>query len=129
MACTRLTSTLIVEGCCAEREPERKKMQARRTALPCNWNILVPLSFDPDFAVDEVFLFPDGDDFLQAVDAFEGSVESGTAMGRGHDDRDAGFADQQTAEAVDHRDLADVMAGGDFASDLCHHLQRHGFVA
>ena len=43
--------------------------------------------------------------------------------------RHAGFAHQQTAQAVHHGDAADLARGGDFAPNPRHGPERHGFVA
>jgi hypothetical protein len=76
-----------------------------------------------------MFLLPDRNEFLQAIDAFEGGVERRPAMGRGDDDCDAGLADQHAPETVDHRDVGDLVLRGDLAADSGQHLERHGFVA
>src|SRR5262245_51035697 len=77
-------------------------------------NIGVPFSFNPDFAISEVFLFPDGYQFLDAVDAFERGFERRPAMRRGDDDGNAGFADEDAAEAMNHGDAFDGVRLGDF---------------
>ena len=68
-------------------------MQANANRAQPRGAVLIPLSFHPDFAVGEVLLLPDGDQPLQAVDAFERGGERRLAMRRGDDDRDAGLAD------------------------------------
>ena len=76
-----------------------------------------------------MLLLPDGDDFLEAIDALESGFEGGTPVRRGDDDGNAGLADQHPSQAMHHGDALHLMRGGDFAADLRHHLQRHGLVA
>src|SRR5437868_11685731 len=66
------------------------------------------LAFDPDFAVFEIFFFPDGNDFLEFVDGVMAGIECGVAVGGCDDHCDAGLADVEMAKAVDHGNAVDV---------------------
>ena len=89
---------------------------------------LVTAAFDPDFAVFEEFLLPDGNDFLEFVDGVMAGVERGTAMGGSDDDGDAGFADIQMAETVDDGNAADLPGLANEYADLFELLQSHRLV-
>ena len=83
----------------------------------------------PNGAVFEVLLFPDGDGALKGVNGEAAGVKSGAAMGRADGDEHAGFADFETAEAMDDSDAVNgeffVQQGGDFS----HFGKRHRFVS
>ncbi len=83
-------------------------------------DLVIPLSFHPDLAVHEMLLLPDGDGFLQPVDALEGCFEGGAAVRRGDDDGYAGFADQEAPQAMHHGDALHLVRVGDFAADSGH---------
>ena len=46
---------------------------------------MVPFSFNPDLAIFEILLLPDGDQSLQAVDPFKRRLERGPPVRRRHD--------------------------------------------
>ncbi len=83
----------------------------------------------PDGAVFEVLLFPNGDGALKGVNGEAAGVKGGSAMSRADCDEDAGFADFETAEAMDDGDAVNgkffVQLGGDFS----HFSKGHGFVS
>src|SRR5205807_258846 len=108
---TRFTSTLITV-CCATAVAASKTPVL--SALS-HGRMFVPLSFHPDLAILEMLFFPDGDQALQPVDAFERRVEGGFAMRSCHDDGYAGLADQQAPQSVHHGNAVDVVAARNIA--------------
>src|ERR1017187_4747827 len=98
-------------------------------ALAGHRNILIPLSFHPDFAVEEVLFLPDGDALLELVDGFERRFERRAPVRGGHQDGDAGIADQHAAETVHYGDALDLAARGQTESDLRHHFESHRLIA
>ena len=51
------------------------------------------------------------------------AVEGGGAMGGGNDDQDAGFADLQASQAMDHADIADLELGERLPGQSLHLLR------
>src|SRR5579883_124848 len=90
MMCTRLTLVRKTVSCATK---ERDPRASRIAALTRDWDILIPLSFHPDFPVGKMLLLPDRHQLFQAVDAFERGVERRPAVRRGHDDGHTGFPD------------------------------------
>src|SRR6266852_9139003 len=76
------------------------------------------LPFDPDFAVFEEFFFPDGGHLFEFVDGVMAGVECGSTMGRCNNDGDAGFADVEMAQAMDHGDAIDIPGLANENADL-----------
>src|SRR5579863_4621784 len=122
MTCTRLTLARKTVGSCAASD---RAHRASGTALTGNRNILLPFPFHPDLAIGEMLFLPDGHQFLETVDAFQGGVEGRTAMRSGYDHRHAGLADQHTAQAMHHGDPPDGVGRRDFPADAGHDLERH----
>src|SRR5205823_12590 len=85
-------------------------------------------AFDPDFAVFEIFFFPDGNDFFELVDRVVAGVEGGAAVGGRDDDSDAGFADVEMPEAVDHGNAVDVPGLAHENTDLLEFPESHRLV-
>src|SRR5262245_55458398 len=65
-------------------------------------------AFDPNLAVLEEFLLPDGNDLLQFVDSIVTGIKSGSPMRRRHDHGDAGFADLHMPQPMDDRDSSNI---------------------
>src|SRR6266446_931289 len=86
------------------------------------------LAVGPDGAVFEVFFLPDGHGALEGVDGEAASVKGGGAVGGADDDEDAGFADLEAAEAVDHGDAMDAVFFVELRADFAHFGEGHGFV-
>src|SRR5690242_1374810 len=122
---TRLTLTRMT-GC--SWASANAGARARRR-LAHRRRIAVPLSFHPHFAIDEVLLLPDGNQFLEPVDSVERGFESRPSVRGGDNDRNTGLTDQHAAEPVHHGDARDGVRPGDLASDFGHHLESHRFVA
>src|SRR5262245_15468860 len=118
---TRLTLTRIRSSCAASRAA--RPIIPAETALTCHRDIAIPLSFDPDLAIREVFFFPDRNQLLQAVDAFERRVECGLPVSGSDDHGDAGLADQQASQTVHHSDALDGIGERDLHADLGHHFE------
>jgi hypothetical protein len=75
-----------------------------------------------------MFLLPDGNQFLQPVDAFETRIECRAPVRGRHDHHHAGFSHQHTAQPMHHGHRGDFVSGCNLASDLGHQLERHRFV-
>ena len=87
-------------------------------------------AFDPDFAVAPVFLFPDGDDFFEALDGVAAGFEAAVvAVGGGDGDEYGGLFDFAAADAMEDADAFDEgPAFLDFGADAGHHFFGHGNV-
>src|ERR1700694_1161226 len=83
----------------------------------------------PDGAVFEVLLFPDGDGALKGVYGEAAGVKSGAAMSGADGDEDAGFADFESAEAVDNGNAGNGEFFVQLGGDLMHFGEGHGFVS
>src|SRR3990172_317073 len=76
---------------------------------------------DPHLPVLEVFLLPDGDGLLQAVDGEAAGLEGLGPVGRRHGDDDAGLPDLEPPDPVRPRDRFHARpAGVDHLADLPH---------
>ncbi len=82
----------------------------------------------PDSAVFEILLFPNGDGALKGVNGEAAGVKGGGAMVRADGDEDAGFADFETAEAMDDGDAVNSEFFVQLGRDLAHFGEGHGFV-
>ncbi len=82
----------------------------------------------PDGAVFEVLLFPDGDGALKGVNGEAAGVKGGSAMSRADCDEDAGFADFETAEAMNDCHAVNGEFFVELGGDLMHFGEGHGFV-
>src|SRR5438094_599462 len=80
VTCTSRTSTRMVGLSCANRTAA-----LRMRALAGHRNIAVPLSFHPDFAVNEMLFLPNRHDLLEPVNAFQRGFKGGTTVRRGDD--------------------------------------------
>src|SRR6266850_460525 len=83
----------------------------------------------PDGAVFEVLLFPDGDGALKGVNGEAAGVKGGSAMSRADSDEDAGFADFETAEAMDDGNAVNGELFVQLGRDFSHFGEGHGFVS
>src|ERR1700689_680580 len=86
------------------------------------------LAADPNLAAFEMFLLPDGYDFLQAVDRESAGLEGFCAMWCRDCYRDRGFADFDDADAMCDRDARDFPSRARFDCELAHLGQRHRLV-
>src|SRR5216684_3814579 len=86
-------------------------------------------AFGPDSAVLEILLFPDGHGFLEGVNGKAASVEGGAAMRRTDSDEDAGFADFEASEAVDHGEAMNGKVAANPRADITHRGEGHRFVS
>src|SRR5215813_9282195 len=124
---TRFTLTRITSSCSASMPVA---IAAPITAeLTSHRDVTIPLSFHPDLAVDEILFFPDRNERLQTIDAFERRIKRGPAVGRGDNHCNARLADQQPPQAMDHGDALDRVRARDLHSDFGHHVERHWLVA
>src|ERR1700722_9555243 len=87
------------------------------------------LAADPDFAAFEVFFFPDGHDFLEAIDCEAAGLEGFSAMRRGDCDRDRSLADFDDADAMRDCYPRDFPSRAGLDCELAHLRQRHRFVS
>jgi hypothetical protein len=82
----------------------------------------------PDRAVFEVLLFPDGHGALEGVDGEAARVKGGGAVGRADGYEDAGFANFEASEAVNHGHAMDAVFFVELGADFAHFGEGHGFV-
>src|SRR5580704_10774553 len=82
----------------------------------------------PHRAVDKSLLLPDGHCLLQGVDQPAAGVKGLRAVGRGHDDQDAGFSDLEPAQAVNQGHMAHAESGDRVPRQALHLLQGHLLV-
>src|SRR5579872_4935066 len=92
-------------------------------------NIAIPLSFHPNLTIDEVFLFPDGDRLLEAVDGLARGIECRAAVRRRDHHCDAGFADQHPAQAMDDCNTSNCILCSNFQPEIQHYLESHPGIA
>src|ERR1019366_3428539 len=78
---TRLTLVRKTVGCCARSAPA----ESTAASLASRGDSVIPLSFHPNLAVQEVLLLPDGNYFLEPVDPLERSLEGGPPVRRRDD--------------------------------------------
>src|SRR5262249_24384909 len=89
----------------------------------------VPFAFDPHFAVDEEFFFPDGDQSLQSIDSFQRGFKRTLPLLSRYDYGDAGFADIDPAEAMHPGDAADGESMRYFSANFGHNFDGHRLIA
>src|SRR5277367_1854814 len=86
------------------------------------------LAADPYFAAFEMFFFPDGDDFFQAIDCEAARLERFRAMGRGDRNRHRSLAYFDDADAMRDCDARDFPSPARLDGELAHLGQRHRLV-
>ncbi|HEV2863347.1 MAG TPA: transporter substrate-binding domain-containing protein [Pyrinomonadaceae bacterium] len=87
------------------------------------------LALDPDLAVLEELLLPDGDRALEFLDGPLARLEGGAAVGGAHRDDDRRFADVGAARAVDDADVLDVEEPVRLPPEAAHLGERHRRVS
>ena len=83
----------------------------------------------PDGAVLEILLFPNRDGALKGVNGEAAGVKGGGAMRGAGGDEDAGFADFETAEAMDNGDAVNGEFFVQFGRNFSHFGEGHGLVS
>src|SRR5580693_5702825 len=86
------------------------------------------LTADPDFAALEMFLLPDRDDFLQAIDGEAARLERLRAMRRRNRDCDRSFTDFDHSDAMSYRDASDLPSAAGFLGQFANFRQGHRLV-
>src|ERR1700733_7506047 len=86
------------------------------------------VTFGPDGAVGKIFLLPDGHGAFERIDREAAGIERGGAMRGADDDKDAGFANVQAAEAVDDGDAADFEFLANLRADFGDFGEGHALV-
>src|SRR5207302_8330939 len=61
-------------------------------------------SLGPDSAIGEILFLPNGDRVLERIDGEAAGIEGGAAVWRADGDQDAGFADLQAPQPMQHGD-------------------------
>lgn len=82
----------------------------------------------PDGAIFEILFFPDGHGALESVNGEAAGVEGGGTVRRADGDEDGGFADFQTAKAMDDGDAMDGEFFVQLRANLAHFRESHRFV-
>ena len=83
----------------------------------------------PDGAVFEILFLPDGNGALKGVNGEAAGVKGGSAMRGANGYEDTGFADFETAEAMNDGDVVNGESFVQLGGDLVHFGEGHGFVS